>query len=140
MITSANYCNSDNTAVIVQTTDRGSVAIQLIGDDNSGGLREEYLAWSQNNDTAPHVPPAVDTLAAAEAWVANYFSTSRLLQMKVWLDTFPAEDAPKLRAVYDWTSAITIQAAQGQTIFNQPPHTFEELVAEAMGILGVAQP
>jgi hypothetical protein len=45
-----------------------------------------------------------------------------------------------LEAVYDWVNAITIQAAQGQTNFAAPPHTFEELVAEAMFILGVEQP
>jgi hypothetical protein len=140
MIISASYCNSDNTAVVVQTAGRGSVAIQLIGDDNSGGLREEYLVWSQSNETVPYASPAVNALAAAEAWVASYFSTPRLLQMKDWRDTFPEEDAPMLEAVYDWVNGITIQAAQGQTNFAAPPHTFEELVAEAMFILGVEQP
>ena len=139
MITAAAYCNSDNTAVVVQTTDRGSVAIQLIDQDNSGGLREEYLAWAQSNQTAPYVAPAVDTLAAAEAWVAAHFSTPRLLQMKVWYDTFPHEDCPKLDSVYTWANAVTIQAAQGNTNFQEPPHTFEELVAEAMSILGAGQ-
>jgi len=83
---------------------------------------------------------AKDPLIEGEAWIAKHFSTPRLLQMKVWFDTFAAEDTPKLRAVYDWTSGITIQAAQGQTNFSQPPHSFEELVAEAMGVLGVAAP
>ena len=138
MITSAAYCNPDNTAVVVQTTDRGSVAIQLIDQDNSGGLREEYLAWAQSNVTTPYEAPAVNALAAGEAWVARYFSVIRLLQMKVWWDAFPHDDTPKLAAVYGWTNAITIQAAQGQTTFAQPPHTFEELVAEAMEQLGVA--
>ena len=137
MIVSAAYCNPQSNAVVVQTTDRGSVAIQLFDQDNSGGLREEYLAWSQDNETAPYVAPVVNALEAGEAWVANYFSTVRLLQMKVWWDTFPHDDTPKLAAVYGWTNAITIQAAQGQTTFAQPPHTFEELVAEAMEQLGV---
>lgn len=76
-------------------------------------------------------------LALAESHVAKHFSTARLLQMKDWRDTFPVEDAPSLGAVYDWLNSITIQAAQGQTTFSDPPHTFEELVAEAMFILGV---
>ena len=96
---------------------------------------EEIAEIESRPQPAPPSP-----FALAEAHVATYFSTPRLLQMKVWLDTFPAEDAPKLREVYDWTSAITIQAAQGQTTFSEPPHTFAELVAEAMGVLGVAQP
>ena len=77
-------------------------------------------------------------LVAGEAHIASHFSTARLLQMKDWRDTFPEEDAPMLEAVYDWLNGITIQAAQGQTNFAAPPHSFEELVAEAMFILGVA--
>lgn len=97
-------------------------------------LTPEEIAEIQSR---PHPEPP-SPLVLAEAHVAKYFSTPRLLQMKVWLDTFPQQDAPKLRAVYAWTSAITIQAAQGQTAFNEPPYTFEELVDEAMGVLGVA--
>jgi hypothetical protein len=82
--------------------------------------------------------PVVSPLDLAEAHIASRFSTARLLQMKDWRDTFPEEDAPMLEAVYDWLNGITIAAAQGQTTFAAPPHTFEELVAEAMFILGVA--
>ena len=85
-------------------------------------------------------PPPPSPLALAEAHIACYFSAPRLLQMKVWLDTLPVADTPKLRAVYDWTSAVTIQAAQGQTTFSAAPHTFEELVTEAMAALGVTAP
>jgi hypothetical protein len=85
-------------------------------------------------------PEPPSPLALAEAHIASHFSTARLLQMKDWRDTFPEEDAPMLEAVYDWVNAITIQAAQGQTTFAAPPHAFEELVAEAMFILGVEQP
>jgi hypothetical protein len=83
---------------------------------------------------------AAKALAAGEAHISSYFSTARLLQMKDWRDTFPEEDAPMLEAVYNWVNAITIAAAQGQTTFAAPPHSFEELVAEAMFILGVEQP
>jgi len=83
-------------------------------------------------------PEPPSPLALAEAFIASHFSTARLLQMKDWRDTFPEEDAPTLEAVYDWLNGITIAAAQGQTTFDAPPHTFEELVAEAMFILGVA--
>jgi hypothetical protein len=83
-------------------------------------------------------PEPPSPLALAEAHIASHFSTARLLQMKDWRDTFPEEDAPMLEAVYDWLNGITIAAAQGQTTFAAPPHTFEELVAEAMFILGVA--
>ena len=94
---------------------------------------DQWLEWIKAGET----PVVVDPLAAAESYVARYYSTPRLLQMKVWWDTFPHDDVPKLAAVYEWTNAITIQAAQGQTTFTEPPHTFEELVAEAMEQLGL---
>jgi len=109
-----------------------------------GGNRDyqEYLKWlDAGNTPEPADQPApVNPLDAAEAHIAAHFSTPRLLQMKDWRDTFPEEDAPMLEAVYDWLNGITIAAAQGQTTFAAPPHTFEELVAEAMFILGVEQP
>jgi hypothetical protein len=102
----------------------------------------EYLEWldAGNTPLPADEPPAPNPLALAEAHIASYFSTARLLQMKDWRDTFPEEDAPTLEAVYDWLNSITIAAAQGQTTFDAPPHTFEELVAEAMFILGVQVP
>jgi hypothetical protein len=99
-------------------------------------LTPEEIAEIQSRPQ-PEVP-VVNPLDAAEAHIASHFSTARLLQMKDWRDTFPEEDAPMLEAVYDWLNGITIAAAQGQTTFAAPPHTFEELVAEAMFILGVA--
>lgn len=77
----------------------------------------------------------VNPLDAAEAHIAAFFSTPRLLQMKVWWDTFPPEDVPKLAAVFDWTTGITVQAAQGNTDFTAPPHTFDELLVEALPFL-----
>jgi hypothetical protein len=97
---------------------------------------QEWLA-AGNTPLPADPPPPVNPLALAEAHVASFFSTARLLQMKVWWDTFPVEDIPKLAAVFNWTGGITIQAAQGNTNFAAPPHTFEELLAEAMEILGV---
>jgi hypothetical protein len=85
-------------------------------------------------------PEPPSPLALAEAFIASHFSTARLLQMKDWRDTFPEDDAPMLEAVYDWLNGITVAAAQGQTTFAAPPHTFEELIAEAMFILGVQAP
>ena len=96
-------------------------------------LTPEEIAEIENRPQ----PEPPSPLALAESHVASHFSTARLLQMKVWWDTFPAEDVPKLAAVFNWTGGITIQAAQGNTNFAAPPHTFEELLAEAMEILGV---
>jgi hypothetical protein len=125
-----------------------STSIKRLADNASipadGGNRDyrEYLEWldAGNTPLPADEPPAPNPLALAEAHIASHFSTARLLQMKDWRDTFPEEDAPMLEAVYDWLNGITIAAAQGQTTFAAPPHTFEELVAEAMFILGVEQP
>jgi hypothetical protein len=102
----------------------------------------EFVKWldAGNAPLPADEPPAPNPLALAEAHIASHFSTARLLQMKDWRDTFHEEDAPMLEAVYEWLNGITIAAAQGQTTFDAPPHAFEELVAEAMFILGVEQP
>ena len=105
----------------------------ITGEQSVIPLTPEEIAEIQSRPQ----PEPPSPLVLAEAHVASHFSTARLLQMKVWWDTFPHADVPKLAAVYDWTNAITIQAAQGQTDFAQPPHSFEELVAEAMQQLGV---
>jgi hypothetical protein len=89
---------------------------------------EAWLAWLGDEAAAP------TALDLAEAHVGRYFSTPRLLQMKVWWDALPHEDTPKLAAVYLWTNGVTVAAAGGATEFPAPPHTFEELVAEAIAL------
>jgi hypothetical protein len=93
---------------------------------------EEIAEIQSRPQPAPPSP-----LDLAEAHIASHFTTARLLQMKVWWDTFPIEGVPKLAAVFDWTTGITVQAAQGNTDFSEPPHTFDELLVEAMHFLGV---
>jgi hypothetical protein len=105
----------------------------ITGEQSVIPLTPEEIAEIQSRPQ----PEPPSPLALAEAHIASHFSTARLLQMKDWRDTFPTENAPTLEAVYDWLNGITIAAAQGQTTFDAPPHTFEELVAEAMFILGV---
>jgi hypothetical protein len=82
----------------------------------------------------PVDPPVVTSIEAAEQWIAYYFSVARLLQMKVWLDIV-GNAAPKLNACFAWTGVVTATAAAGVSVFNPPPHTFEEVVAEVMPIL-----
>jgi hypothetical protein len=134
-ILSAIYANSQSDAVIVQVQGMGLVAIQLSGEDNSGGLRPSYLAYHAANGTAPYVAPPIDTVALAEQHIESYFSTARLLQMKVWWDTFPHEATPKLGATFAWADAITRSAIQGETSFDPPPFTFQEIAAESLSII-----
>jgi hypothetical protein len=103
----------------------------LTGQQTVIPLTPEEIAEIQSRPQ-PEPPSPLDL---AEAHVASFFSTARLLQMKVWWDTFPPESVPKLDAVFDWTTGITVQAAQGDTDFSAPPHTFEELLVEAMQFL-----
>jgi hypothetical protein len=79
-------------------------------------------------------PPSPNPLAMAEKHVARHFSATQLLQCKVWWDELPREDTPKLAAVYQWTNGVTLAAGSGATIFDAPPHTFEELVAECVAL------
>ena len=79
--------------------------------------------------------PPLNPLDLAETHIASHFSTARLLQMKVWWDTLPHEETPKLAAVFAWTTGVTVQAAQGQTNFAAPPYTFDELLVEAVRFL-----
>lgn len=76
----------------------------------------------------------IDPLAAAEAHIAEHFSTARLLQLKLWWDEMSHNEAPKLMATYEWIDAITVSAAGGATVFPAPPHTFEELVVECVAM------
>jgi hypothetical protein len=72
----------------------------------------------------------VDPFKKAEDFIENFYSTARLLQMKVWWDTFPHETTPKLAAVYQWSEGVVKTAIAGQTTFEQPPFTFAEITEE----------
>jgi hypothetical protein len=90
---------------------------------------EEYEKWAS---WIGEQPQEKNPIELAEDHIGKYFSTPRLLQMKVWFDTLSRETTPKLSAVYNWTNNITIQASKGQTSFDAPPHLFEELLEEAI--------
>jgi hypothetical protein len=70
----------------------------------------------------------------AETHIGKFFSTPRLLQMKVWWDTFPHEVTPKLAATYQWTDTVTRSAIAGETEFPDPPHTFQSIAEEIVNI------
>ena len=123
-----------NKEVVIRLADNAFIPF-----DQANMDYQEYLAWldAGNTPLPADEPPAPNPLALAETHIATHFSTPRLLQMKVWLETFPVEDVPKLAAVFDWTTAITVAAAQGQTTFPDSPHSFEELLTEAMQFLEI---
>jgi hypothetical protein len=75
-------------------------------------------------------PPLPNPIDLAEQHIGKHFSTPRLLQMKVWWDTFPHEATPKLAATYGWTDTVTRAAIGGVTEFPDPPFTFAEIAQE----------
>ena len=131
-ILSAAFADERNQSVVLQTSEAGSVAVQLIGQDSSGGWREAFFKWTARGNTpTPYSPPQVDPLEVAEQFIDSKFSTKRLLQMKVWWDTFPHENTPKLAATYQWIDALTRSAIAGATEFSNPPYSFQEIALEA---------
>lgn len=86
----------------------------------------QWLQWIQADESS------LSSINVAESYVAQHFSPAQLLQMKVWLDSLPSEEVPKLNAVYQWLQNITSQAALGNVEFEEPPHIFMELVAECV--------
>jgi len=111
------------------TNDNGE---QIAGNPLPEGAYSEEREVFTDEDGGRYI--AKDPLVEGEAWIAKYFSTARLLQMKVWWDAFPHEDTPKLAAAYEWANGITVAAAGGATTFAASPHTFEELVAECVAL------
>lgn len=77
---------------------------------------------------------AKDPLDLVEAHIDKFFSTARLLQMKVWWDTFDHALTPKLEATYQWTDSVTRAAIAGSTEFANPPHSFQEIAAEFLSL------
>jgi hypothetical protein len=71
-------------------------------------------------------------IAEGEKWVSKYFTTIQLLQMKVWMDAIPASETPKLKATYDWISTVSLSAIKGQTEFQEPTYSFEDVANEAL--------
>jgi len=132
--TSATYEFAANGArkVVTYNTPEPSEEESPVVTPNFEVLSEaEYQAWL---DWIGEAAPASSPLDLAEVHISRYFSVARLLQMKVWWDTFSHEDTPKLAAVYAWTNGVTVSAAGGQAEFTAPPHTFDELIAEAVAL------
>lgn len=129
-ILSAQFTNEDKSSVTLTTLEAGAVAIQIDGPDISGGWRDVYEQWQ--GETSQFVPPLIDYIAEAEAWIASFFSTARLLQMKVWWDTFPHEATPKLAACFLWADGVTRLAIGGSNEFQSPPYTFTEIANESL--------
>lgn len=133
-ILSAKFGNAEETTVFLQTGEAGTVLIQTSGPDYSGGWRPVYEQWLEDGGTVSARDPEVNASAVdlAEQHIGSFFSTARLLQMKVWWDAFPHEATPKLVAVYQWADAVTRAAVGGTTGFGAPPYSFAEVAQEVL--------
>jgi hypothetical protein len=129
-ILTATFANSEETAVLLQTSEAGSVMLDLTQEkDNSNGWRDVYQAWT--GVTSPYVIPAGPTsLQLAKAHVGSHFDSLELLTLKDWKDSIPAEATPRLQASYAWVQTVIGTAAAGGTSFTLPPYTFTEVLAE----------
>jgi hypothetical protein len=137
-ILSAKYANAEGTIILAETDERGQVMVILDGEDVSNGVRPAYEAWLKaGHQPTPFEPIPVDPIELAEAHIGKYFSTPKLLQMKVWWDAIPHEGTPKLAATFAWTAQVTGSSLQGATEFALPPFPFAEVVAECASQLAL---
>jgi hypothetical protein len=75
-------------------------------------------------------PAQLDYVMLAEQYIHRFFSVAKLLQLKVWWDTFPHEETPKLVDTYQWVDGVTRAALSGSQDFAPPPHKFAEIAVE----------
>lgn len=129
-ILSAKTATLEGTIVLLETDEVGHVALDL-----ESGQPPEFLAlyeeWLKSGHApAPYQAPEVDPIEAAEAHIGRFFSSPKLIQLKVWWDMLPHDATPKLAAVFAWTAQVTGSAMQGATEFALPPFPFAEVAAE----------
>jgi len=80
-------------------------------------------------------PPVIDPYNEAEKYIESFFSTAKLLQLKVWYDSIPHELTPKLISVAQWQTEITRQANAGQITFTDvPQYNFDEVANECLSV------
>ena len=92
-------------------------------------IMAEYLANPSAWEAANENP-----LDLAEAHIKEFFSTARLLQIKVWMDAIPREATPKLNTTLQWEDGVTRQAITGDTNFSSAPFTFQEIAQECLSV------
>jgi len=130
-ILSAQFGNADGTAILVETDERGQVLLVLEGEDFSNGVRAAYEQWLRaGHQPQAFIAQAQDPIELAEQHIGKFFSTPKLLQMKVWWDALPHEATPLLAATFAWTTQVTGSAVQGATAFAEPPYPFAAVAAE----------
>ena len=81
-----------------------------------------------------------DSIVAGEAHLSKWFWGSRLTDMAVMYlqaltavagdQTALAAAKPILSSLHTWVYSVRSAAANGQRMFPQPPHTYEEFVKE----------
>jgi len=133
-IISAKFGNAGKTAVILTTDPSGTVLVDLASpEDNSGGWRVVYQGW--HGTTQDYTPTPIDPIEFAEAHIEKFFSTAKLLQMKVWLDLIPHESTPKLMSVFEWSATVTSLALSGSTELPVAPVIFLDVAQECIPLL-----
>lgn len=80
-------------------------------------------------------PKPIDPYDEAEKYIDSFFSTAKLLQLKVWYDSIPHDLTPKLISIVQWQTEITRKANAGQITFTDiPQYNFDEVANECLSV------
>ncbi len=100
----------------------------------------EEVVWPEKPTVIPNAENE-NNLFKAELFINNFYSPTRLLQMKTWWDEIPHQFTPKLSATYTWIEqvtkfVITSEVFDETNLQNfQPPFTFVDISQEIREVL-----
>jgi hypothetical protein len=100
----------------------------------------EEVVWPEKPEVIPNAENE-NNLFKAELFINNFYSPTRLLQMKTWWDEIPHQFTPKLSATYTWIEqvtkfVITSEVFDETNLQNiQPPFTFVDVSQEIREVL-----
>jgi hypothetical protein len=101
----------------------------------------EEVVWPETPEVIVPDTENENNLFKAELFINNFYSPTRLLQMKTWWDEIPHQFTPKLSATYTWIEqvtkfVITSEVFDETNLQNfQPPFTFVDVSQEIREVL-----
>jgi hypothetical protein len=101
----------------------------------------EEVVWPEKPSVITPNAENENNLFKAELFINNFYSPTRLLQMKTWWDEIPHQMTPKLSATYVWIENVTKFAITSENLDQtnlqnfQPPFTFVDVSQEIRDVL-----
>jgi hypothetical protein len=101
----------------------------------------EEVVWPEKPSVITPDAENENNLFKAELFINNFYSPTRLLQMKTWWDEIPHQMTPKLSATYVWIENVTKFAITSENLDQtnlqnfQPPFTFVDVSQEIRDVL-----